>query len=127
MIYTTKMNETTKEKLLTSLFQIPEQYRAKLSEIAASQPNGQKTSINNCILTALENYLRLPIENQTYPETPKVPLRTFTVRTPSSLKRELTVCAANWQLKTSLPVSMNAVVNTAILGYLQKQSPASAQ
>jgi len=123
MIYTIKMNDTLKEKLLTSLFQIPELYRTRLAEIAASESNGQKSSINTCILTALGDYLGLPFDKQPVPELPKGPLRAFTVRTPGSLKRELTICAANWQLKTSLPVSMNAVLNTAVLAYIQKHVP----
>jgi hypothetical protein len=114
------MNSSTSEKLLVSLFQIPEDYRAKLEEISASSKvNGRKTSINTCIIEALGDYLGLPQDMQPKPSLPKVPLRTFTVRTTSELKQKITHCSATWQLKSSFPVSMNAVVNTAILAYLQ--------
>lgn len=118
------MNKETKEKLVTSLFQIPEDYRAVLAKIAA-QPGaeGNNQSINTCILAALEAYLDLPEDLQHQPELPKVPLRAFTVRTTDDLKRKVRHCAALWQLKTAMPVSMNAVVNTAILAYLKQRIP----
>lgn len=122
MIYTTTMSQTIPEKLIVSLFQIPEDYRAKLADIAAA-PNGKKTSINTCIIQALEDYLNLPQDEQYKPTLPKVPLRAFTVRTTNELKQMVTHCAATWQLKSSFPVSMNAVVNTAILVFLQKKNP----
>lgn len=115
------MNEIISQKLVVSLFQIPEDYRAMLAKIAAgSEPHSHQTSINSCIIEALEDYLNLPQEQQLKPTLPKVPLRAFTVRTTNDLKIKINHCAAMWQLKSSLPVSMNAVVNTAILAYLQK-------
>lgn len=121
MIYTIVMNQATPQKLTVSLFQIPENYRAMLAEIAfTATQGGHKTSINSCILEALENYLSLSQDEQAKPSLPKVPLSAFTVRTTSTLKQKIIHCAATWQLKTSFPVSMNAVVNTAILAYLQK-------
>jgi len=116
------MNEITSQKLVVSLFQIPEGYRAALEKISiSSKQGGDKVSINSCIIEALEDYLKLPQDQQPKPSLPKVPLRAFTVRTTSSLKQMITHCAANWQLISSFPVSMNAVVNTAILVYLQKK------
>lgn len=124
MIYTIRMNEPIPQKLLVSLFQIPEDYRAQLAKIAASsEPDSHQTSINSCIIGALEDYLNLPQVEQDKPILPKVPLRAFTVRTTSELKQRVTHCAATWQLKSSFPVSMNAVVNTAILAFLQKKIP----
>lgn len=122
MIYTIEMNETTSPKKIVSLFQIPEDYRAALDKISiSSKQGGDKVSINTCIIEALEDYLSLPQDQQPKPSLPKVPLRTFTVRTTSTLKQKITHCAATWQLTSSFPVSMNAVVNTAILAYLQKK------
>lgn len=122
MIYTIHMNEISSQKIVVSLFQIPEDYRAKLEKItAASKQNGCKVSINTCIIEALEDYLSLPQEQQPKPSLPKVPLRAFTVRTTVSLKQKITHCAATWQLLSSFPVSMNAVVNSAILTFLQKK------
>jgi hypothetical protein len=116
------MSIEASQKLLVSLFQIPEDYRSKLQEIAAtSKQIGDKVSINTCIIEALEDYLQLPQDQQPKPSLPKVPLRAFTVRTTSTLKQKITHCAATWQLISSFPVSMNAVVNTAILAYLQKK------
>lgn len=118
------MNTEAKEKFVTSLFQIPEDYRAVLAKIAAVPDiDGTKQSINTCILDALEAYLNLTEDEQPQPLLPEVPLRAFTVRTPNDLKRRVRHCATLWQLKTSMPVSMNAVVNTAILLYLKKQIP----
>lgn len=116
------MSQTIPEKLTVSLFQVPEDYRAKLAEIAATpDADEKKSSINTCIIEALEDYLNLPEGEQSKPILPKVPLRAFTVRTTSQLKQRITHCAASWQLKCSFPVSMNAVVNTAILRYLQNK------
>ena len=124
MIYTTLMNTEITQKLLTSLFQIPEEYRARLASIAeAGIKSSEKSSINSCIIDALETYLDLPEGTQSKPSLPKVPLRAFTVRTTPSLKQKISHCAATWQIKSALPVSMNAVVNTAILSYLQKTIP----
>ncbi len=116
------MNLTTSQKLIVSLFQIPEDYRVKLAAIAKrSNSNGQKISINTCIIEALENYLNLALYDQSKPVLPKGPLRAFTVRTSSQLKHKITHCAATWQLKSSYPVSMNAIVNTSILRYLENK------
>lgn len=124
MIYTIQVNTETREQLVTSLFQIPEDYRAALAKIAAViDAEGNKQSINTCIVNALENYLDLPNDTQLQPVLPKVPLRAFTVRTSDDLKRKVRHCAALWQLKTFMPVSMNALVNTAILVYLKKHIP----
>ena len=124
MIYTILMTKLTREKLQLSLFQIPEDYRAQLARIAASPENNSNlTSINSCIIQALEDYLNLPEAEQPRPNVPKIPLRAFTIRTSSVMKQEITHCAATWQLKSSLPVSMNAVVNSAILAFLQKKIP----
>ena len=110
------MSESPTGKLLVSLFQIPEDYRAQLEKFALTT----KVSINTCILNALDDYLNLPQNQQPKPALPKVPLRAFTIRTTSPMKQSITQCAAMWQLKSSFPTSMNAVVNTAILTYLQK-------
>lgn len=124
MIYTILMKKPTPEKLIVSLFQIPEDYRAQLASIAANtEHNNHQASINSCIVQAWEDYFNLPEDEQPKPSLPKVPLRAFTVRTSSVMKQEITHCAATWQLKSSLPVSMNAVVNSAILAFLQKKIP----
>ena len=124
MIYTINMNELSSQNTVVSLFQIPEDYRAKLEKIAASsKQNGSKVSINTCIIEALEDYLSLPQGHQPKPSLPKVPLRAFTVRTTNSLKEKITLCAATWQLISSIPISMNSVVNTAILAFLLKKIP----
>lgn len=115
------MSQSIPEKLNVSLFQVPEDYRARLAEIAAlPDADGNKTSINACIIQALEGYLNQSEDKQDKPTLPKVPLRAFTVRTTSQMKQAIMHCAAIWQLKSSFPISMNAVVNTAILAYLQK-------
>lgn len=122
MIYTIFVNTATKDKLVTSLFQIPEDYRSALATIAAAaDAEGNSQSINSCIIAALESYLDLPDSSQVQPKLPKVPLRGFTVRTTEDLKRKVRYCAAIWQLKSAMPVSMNSVVNTAILVYLKQQ------
>ena len=114
------MKETPPQKLLVSLFSIPEDYRSSLEKISqSSKLSPGKVSINTCIVRALESYLNLPLDAQPKPCLPSVPLSSFTVRTTVTLKQKLNHCAASWQLKTSLPVSMNSVVNTAILIYLQ--------
>ena len=124
MIYTNLMKQPSQPKALVSLFQIPEDYRAQLEKIAASPEQSiPHTSINSCIIQALEDYLDLPQGVQPKPNVPKVPLRAYTIRTNIVLKQKVTHCAASWQLKTSLPISMNAVVNTAILAFLQKKIP----
>ena len=118
------MNQLLLPKLKVSLFQIPEDYRAQLANIAAnSKFNSNLASINSCIIQALEDYLNLSEDDQPKPSLPRVPLRAFTVRTNNVMKHKITHCAASWQLKTSLPVSMNAVVNTSILAFLQKKIP----
>ena len=110
-------------KLLVSLFQIPEAYRIKLTNHAEQlKSSGNKKSMNTCILTALDEYLSLNIELQEKPVLPSPPLRAFTVRMTAETKERLTMAAANWQLKTALPTSMNAVLNTALRVYLKKHS-----
>lgn len=113
------MNPEINQKVIVSLFQIPEDYRAALAKIASESNILKKQSINDCILHALDFYLNLPQGTQTQPLLPKLPLRAFTVRSSKALKEKISHCAAIWQLKTSMPISMNAVVNTAILVYLQ--------
>ena len=115
------MNDIRDKKNIVSLFQIPDEYRLKLKEIAQkSSGKGSKLSINTCIIDALEAYLVLPQDHQLKPIIPKTPLTAFTVRTSNILKQKIIYCAASWQLKTSMPVSMNAIVNTSIICYLQK-------
>ena len=115
------MNDKLSQKVITSLFQIPEDFRSELEKLAvATETSAPKVSINTCIVNALEEYLNQPLDSQLKPVLPKVPLRAFTVRTSSSMKQAINHCAAIWQLKSSFPISMNAVVNTAILVYLQK-------
>ena len=115
------MKQVTLQIKTVSLFQIPEEYRLMLAEIsAACKRKDKKMSINACILCALQEYLDLPSNEQPSPKLPNAPLRSFTVRTSNEMKQNISYCAALWQIKSSFPVSMNAVVNTAILNYLQK-------
>lgn len=102
-------------KLLVSLFLIPEDFRLKLATLAEQQKStGIKSSINTLILQALKNYLDTGIKENIHPKLPDCALRAFTVRMPKSVKANLTLCAATWQVKMGIPVSMNAVVNTSI-------------
>ena len=115
------MNDISDKKTIVSLFQIPDEYRLKLKKIAQkSSEKGFKLSINTCIIDALEAYLILPQDHQLKPIIPKTPLTAFTVRTSSILKQKIIYCAASWQLKSSVPVSMNAIVNASIICYLRK-------
>ena len=115
-----KLDDT---KLYVSLFLIPDDYRVKLAELAEGlKIKGIKSSINTLILEALRGYLESSAEDKTAPKLPSTPTRTFTVRMPKSIKSQLAVTAATWQLKTALPVSMNAVVNTAIALYLKQHT-----
>lgn len=115
------MNHISDKKNIVSLFQIPDEYRLKLKEIAQKYScKGSKLSINTCIIDALEAYLILPQDHQLKPIIPKTPLTAFTIRTSNILKQKIICCSASWQLKTSMPVSMNAIVNTSIICYLQK-------
>ena len=108
-----------KPKLKVSLFQIPEEYKVGLAKVAAQYTlSGKKKSINTCILEALESYMALPQESQPQPELKISPLFPYTVRMTEPTKSALSTCAASWQLKSGTPITMNAVVNTAISIYL---------
>lgn len=109
------------ESLNVSLFQIPNFLReALIKKSAEASLNGNKVSMNTCILEALESYLSLPTDQQAEPKLIKDDLRRFTVRMEDDMKHRIITAAANWQIKTGSPVSMNAVLNTAILVYIQK-------
>lgn len=110
--------------LYVSMFQIPEPSRTGLLQVSAqSVMTGPKKSINSCILEALDYYLSLPVEQQAEPKLPKLPLRHYTVRMSDEMKQQLAKTAASWQIKRGIPTTMNAVVNTSILVYLQNQIP----
>lgn len=101
------------------MFQIPEPVRVTLVKLSAkSVVEGKKQSINTLILQALEQYLSLPQSQQPEPELPSS-LRNFTVRMTAETKQKLALTAAEWQVKLGIPVSMNAVLNTAIQLYLE--------
>lgn len=111
-----------KPKLKVSLFQIPDQYRTELAKVAAkSVLVGEKKSINSCILDAIAAYIALEEMHQPKPELKISPVNPYTVRMTDSMKAHISTCAAKWQLKTGVPVTMNAVVNTAISLYLIKE------
>ena len=112
---------TDSEKKITSLFLIQEDDRLALTKhVDFLNLTGNKTSKNDCLLIALSEYLEKSISTQQEPISPAPPLRQFTVRTSPALKQQVLVVAANWQIKTGMPVSMNAVFNTALKLYLQK-------
>lgn len=114
----------TLQDLKVSMFQIPEQSRTGLVQASAqSTATGNRKSMNTCILEAIEAYFLMEGEAQPNPRLPKLPLRQFTVRMPEGMKQHLSKVAAEWQIKLGVPVTMNAVVNTAILHYLQKEIP----
>lgn len=120
MIYSIVMNEPTSQALLAYAIKIPEDYRAQLEKLSNfSKTSEHLSSINACIQQAIEEYLSLPQGVQPEPSLPKVPLRGFTVYITSEMKQNISHCAASWQLKRAYPVSMNSVVNTAILTFLQ--------
>jgi hypothetical protein len=87
---------------------------------AKSVLDGNKKSINTIILEAVDSYLKLNQKTQPKPELKLSPLIPYTVRMPEEMKSKIESCAANWQLNTGLPITMNAVVNTAIYLYLSK-------
>lgn len=121
---TLDMIKSSKNGLQVSMFSIPDEIKAALTRVSAmSVMAGPKKSINTCILEALESYLSIPEGDQQNPELPKLPLRHYTVRMNEDTKQKLTRTAAAWQIRTGVPVTMNAVVNTAILIYLQKHLP----
>ena len=102
-----------------SLFQISEDMRIGLTKAAAiSTIQGQKKSINDCILEALEDYVGLDDDQQPMPQVEQLASCKYTVRMTDELKTKISMTAAKWQLKTGLPVRMNAVVNKAIARYL---------
>lgn len=121
---TPDMTNSSKNGLQVSMFSIPEEIKTALTRLSAmSVMSGPKKSINTCILEALEAYLSTPEDEQHEPSLPNLPLRHYTVRTDENTKQRLARTAAAWQIRTGIPVTMNAVVNTAILIYLQKQLP----
>ena len=108
------------EKLKVSLFQLPASYKEALAKIAAkSTLEGSKKSINTCILEAITSYTSIEDNDQPNPELKLRPLSPYTVRMTESMKASISSCAARWQLKSGIPTSMNAVVNTAISLYIQ--------
>ena len=80
---------------------------------------GNKKSINDCILEALEQYLHLSAADQPRPAVESFSSRQYTIRMSPSLKAEIQRTAAKWQLREGLPIPMNAVVNKAITIYLK--------
>jgi hypothetical protein len=110
-----------KSKLKVSFFQIPEDYKTRLNKMAAkSALDGNKKSVNTIILEAIESYLLLGQDSQPKPELKISPVLPYTVRMSEEMKSQIANCAAIWQLNTGFPVTMNAVVNTAISIYLEK-------
>lgn len=108
--------------LKASMFSLPDALRSGLAQASAqSVMTGDRKSINTCILEAIEAYLSLPNEQQTEPALSGLPLKHYTVRMPGDMKHKLTMTAAAWQIRIGIPVTMNAVVNTAILLYLQSR------
>ena len=82
---------------------------------------GNKKSVNDCILEALEAYLALDEANQPQPAVAEFASRKYTVRMNNEMKASISRTAARWQLRTGLPVPMNAVVNKAIVQYLERE------
>lgn len=110
-----------KQKLKVSFFQIPGDYKTGLTKLAAkSVLEGNKKSINTIILEAVDGYLALDLNTQPKPEIKLSPLLPYTVRMTDEMKSRIGTCAANWQLNTGLPITMNAVVNTAIQLHVSK-------
>jgi predicted HicB family RNase H-like nuclease len=110
-----------KQQLQVSMFQIPEPVRVSLVKLSAqSVINGKKQSINTLILRALDHYLSLPRKEQPEPQL-RSALRNFTVRMTAETKQKLALTAAEWQVELGIPVSMNAVLNTAIQLYLKSE------
>lgn len=109
-------------KLKVSLFQLPDQYKSDLAKVSAqSILDGEKKSINTCILDAIAAYVAISENDQPKPELKLSPISPYTVRMTDAMKSSISKCAAKWQLKTGIPVTMNAVVNTAISVYLAKK------
>jgi hypothetical protein len=109
-------------KLKVSLFQLPDHYKSELAKVAAkSVLNGEKKSINTCILEAIAAYIAIQDNEQQKPELKLSPVSPYTVRMTDAMKSSISRCAAQWQLKTGVPVTMNAVLNTAIETYLSKK------
>jgi hypothetical protein len=118
------MNSQPKPSLQVSMFSIPNEYKTALAKAAAMAiSEGKKKSINTIILEALDAYLLTPEDIQQKPLLPKLPLKHYTVRMDADMKLRLGEMAATWQIRTGIPVTMNAVVNTAILLHLQKIIP----
>lgn len=110
--------------LPVSMFSIPNEYKIALTKAAAMAiTEGKRKSINNVIIEALDSYFLTPADLQREPSLPTSPLHHYTVRMPAEMKEQLTRTAATWQIRTGIPVTMNAVVNTAILLHLQKLIP----
>ena len=112
---------TSTEKLKVSLFQIPAQYKTGLAKISAKFVlEGNRKSINTCILEAIDEYLDAENLNRSAPALRFSPLEQYTVRTTDEIKSKISMFAAQSQLDTGIPVTMNAVVNSAIHDYLIK-------
>lgn len=104
-----------------SLFQISEDMKIGLTKAAAlSTIKGNKKSINDCIIEALEDYVGMDDEQQPMPKVEQFASCKYTVRMTDDLKAKISTTAAKWQLKTGLPIRMNAVVNKAIIRYLER-------
>lgn len=81
---------------------------------------GKKKSVNDCILEALHIYVETDDLKQEQPQVEGLASRKYTIRMSDDLKTKIQMTAAKWQIRTGLPVPMNAVVNKAINLYLQK-------
>jgi len=110
-----------KSDLKVSLFQISENMRTGLLKASAmSALTGKKKSVNDCILEALSAYVETDDIKQEQPAIEGLASRKYTIRMNDDLKTKIQLTAAKWQIRTGLPVPMNAVVNKAINLYLQK-------
>lgn len=110
-----------KSDLKTSLFQITEQMRTDLLKVSAmSVLIGNKKSVNDCILEALTAYVVMDDARQPQPYIEGLASRKYTVRMNEDLKSKIQITAAKWQVRTGLPIPMNAVVNKAINLYLER-------
>lgn len=109
------------EKLKVSLFQIPPLYKSGLARVSAkSALDGKKKSINTCILEAIQEYLCADSYQSSPPSIKFSPLEQYTVRMTDDVKAQISRISAQSQLVTGIPVTMNAVVNSAIHHYLIK-------
>lgn len=110
-----------KSDLKTSLFQISEQMRTDLLKVSAmSILVGNKKSVNDCILEALTAYVEMDDAKQPKPAIEGLISRKYTIRMSDDLKSKIQKTAAKWQVRTGLPIPMNAVVNKSINLYLER-------